>query len=97
MRSQGRRSTTYLEIKEQFETVQGDYNYCLGNPCRSRSNGLSWHAIDEPEMCNVGMAHFDVLACFYSGVPGHRIGSRPERTFRNCLMVMAGLDVCRMA
>ncbi|MEZ6130224.1 MAG: hypothetical protein R3C59_16180 [Planctomycetaceae bacterium] len=39
-----------LEIKELIESIQGDFNYCLLNRYRSRSDSMGWHADDEPEM-----------------------------------------------
>ena len=39
-----------LELKENAEAVQGRYNYCLLNRCRSGLDDLGMHADDEPEM-----------------------------------------------
>jgi alkylated DNA repair dioxygenase AlkB len=44
---------TLLEIKAKIETVQGQYNYCLLNRYRSRSDSVGLHADDEPGMGNV--------------------------------------------
>ena len=44
---------TLLEIKQQIEAVQGEYNYCLLNRYRSGQDSMGMHADDEPEMGNV--------------------------------------------
>ena len=46
-------TSTLLKIKEKIEAVEGDYNYCLLNRYRSGSDGMGWHADDEPEMGQV--------------------------------------------
>jgi len=44
---------TLLEIKQQIEAVQGEYNYCLLNRYRSGQDSMGMHADDEPEMGDV--------------------------------------------
>lgn len=42
-----------LEIKEKFEAVRGEYNYCLLNRYRSGQDSIGTHFNNEPGMGNV--------------------------------------------